>query len=61
MENETKDKKWSVGRRIAVGLKWMAIMGVIITIFAFVQFVMKFQAGYYDLENIEEWLHGREI
>jgi len=43
-------KHWTVGRGIAVGLKWIAIMGIVITIFAFLQFYIKFQAGYYEKE-----------
>jgi len=53
MAQETIIKEWSVGKGIAVGLKWIAIMGIIITIFAFAQFVMKLNVGYYDQEACE--------
>lgn len=48
-------EEWTVGRGIAVAGKWIAIMGIVITVFAFLQFFMKFQAGYYDTPEIREF------
>lgn len=47
--NSIIKQEWTIGRGIAYGLKWIAIMGMVIALFSFAQFLMKFYRGYYDV------------
>ena len=47
-----KKNNWTIGKGIAVAGKWLAIMGMVIALFGFIQFVLKFQAGYYDRPEV---------
>lgn len=42
---------WSLGRGIGYGLKYISIMGMIIALLSFAQFLIKFNAGYYENER----------
>lgn len=47
--------EWTIGKGIGYGLKWIAIMGIIIALLSFVQFLFRFQVGDYDRpERYEE-------
>ncbi len=43
-----KNKEFTIGRGIATAGKWLAIMGMVIALFQFAQFLLRFQAGYLD-------------
>ena len=44
------ETNWTIGKGVGYGLKWIAIMGMVIAFFGFAQFLLRFQAGYYDRE-----------
>ncbi len=48
------ETNWTIGKGIGLGLKWLAIMGMVIALFQFAQFLIKFQAGYYEKPEVCE-------
>lgn len=43
-----KNSEWTIGKGIYKAGMWLAIMGMVIAMFSFAQFLIKFSAGYYD-------------